>query len=96
MTHPAITVEAPDRRAPCRYLAIEGPIGAGKTSLAQRLVERWSMRPLFERVEKGEIEPSFVVTHRRNIEDAPQAYEIFETERDGCIDGCIKVVLKPS
>lgn len=49
MSHPAITVEAPDRRAPCRYLAIEGPIGAGKTSLAERLVERWSMRPLLER-----------------------------------------------
>lgn len=49
MTHPAVTVEAPDRRAPYRYLAIEGPIGAGKTSLAERLVERWSMRPLLER-----------------------------------------------
>jgi len=63
--------------------------------MGQTHVQKY-MRPLFERVEKGEIEPSFVVTHRRNIEDAPQAYEIFETERDGCIDGCIKVVLKPS
>lgn len=49
MTHPAITVEPPDRRAPYRYIAIEGPIGAGKTSLAERLAEQWSMHALLER-----------------------------------------------
>jgi threonine dehydrogenase-like Zn-dependent dehydrogenase len=59
--------------------------------MGQTHVQKY-MRPLFERVEKGEIDPSFVITHRLNIEDAPQAYEIFEKKRDGCI----KVVLKPS
>lgn len=48
---PPVTVTAPDLRAPHRYIAIEGPIGAGKTSLAQRLAERWSMRTLLERPE---------------------------------------------
>ena len=72
------------------------PIGAafakGLTlKMGQTHVQKY-MRPLFERVEKGEIDPSFVITHRLNIEDAPQAYEIFEKKRDGCI----KVVLKPS
>lgn len=49
MTSPALTVTAPARHAPYRYLAIEGPIGVGKTSLAQRLADRWSMRTLLER-----------------------------------------------
>jgi deoxyguanosine kinase len=51
MNIPPVTVVAPDLRAPHRYIAIEGPIGAGKTSLAQRLAERWPMRTLFERPE---------------------------------------------
>ncbi|HWX12760.1 MAG TPA: deoxynucleoside kinase, partial [Trinickia sp.] len=42
MTAPALTVTAPERHCPYRYLAIEGPIGVGKTSLAERLAERWS------------------------------------------------------
>ena len=44
-----LTVTAPQLRPPFRYIAIEGPIGVGKTSLARRLAERWSMHPLFER-----------------------------------------------
>ena len=51
MNAPPVTVTAPDLRAPHGYLAIEGPIGAGKTSLAQRLAERWPMRTLLERPE---------------------------------------------
>jgi threonine dehydrogenase-like Zn-dependent dehydrogenase len=49
------------------------------------------MRPLLERIERGEIDPSFVITHRLNIEDAPYGYEIFREKQDGCI----KVVLDP-
>lgn len=51
MNSSPVTVTAPDLRAPYRYIAIEGPIGVGKTSLAQRLAERWPMRPLLERPE---------------------------------------------
>lgn len=51
MNTPPVTVTAPDLRAPHRYIAIEGPIGAGKTSLAHRLAERWPMRTLLERPE---------------------------------------------
>ncbi|MGG1946253.1 deoxynucleoside kinase [Trinickia sp. NRRL B-1857] len=51
MNAPPVTVTAPDLRAPHRYIVVEGPIGAGKTSLAQRLAERWPMRLLLERPE---------------------------------------------
>jgi threonine dehydrogenase-like Zn-dependent dehydrogenase len=49
------------------------------------------MKPLMERIQRGEIDPSFVMTHRLPLEQAPHAYEIFKHKRDGCI----KVVLKP-
>jgi threonine dehydrogenase-like Zn-dependent dehydrogenase len=49
------------------------------------------MRPLLERIERGEIEPSFVITHRLPLDEAPQAYRMFRDRKDECI----KVVLKP-
>jgi threonine dehydrogenase-like Zn-dependent dehydrogenase len=49
------------------------------------------LRPLLERVERGEIDPSFLVTHRVPLEEAPAAYATFKQKKDGCI----KVVLKP-
>jgi len=53
-------------------------------------VQRY-MKPLLKRIENGEIDPSFVVTHRMSLEVAPEAYKMF-TEKQ---DGCIKIVLKP-
>ena len=49
------------------------------------------MAPLLDRVAKGEIDPSFVITHRLYLDDAPQAYRMFRDKRDDCI----KVVMKP-
>jgi len=46
---------------------------------------------LLERIEAGEIDPSFVVTHSRPLEDGPELYKTFREKEDGCI----KVVLKP-
>lgn len=46
---------------------------------------------LLERIQNGEIDPSFVITHRFRLEDAPYAYEIFRKKEERCI----KVVLKP-
>jgi threonine dehydrogenase-like Zn-dependent dehydrogenase len=48
------------------------------------------MKPLLERIERGEIDPSFVITHRLRLEDAPHGYEIFNHKQDNCE----KVVLK--
>jgi threonine dehydrogenase-like Zn-dependent dehydrogenase len=49
------------------------------------------MRPLLERIERGEIDPSFVITHRLKLDEAPQAYRTFRDKQDECI----KVVLQP-
>jgi threonine dehydrogenase-like Zn-dependent dehydrogenase len=49
------------------------------------------MRPLLQLIENGDIDPSFVITHRMPLEDAPHAYDIFANK----LDNCIKVVLKP-
>jgi len=49
------------------------------------------MRPLLERIQRGEIDPSFVITHRVPIDAVPDAYKAFKDK----VDGCIKVVIKP-
>jgi threonine dehydrogenase-like Zn-dependent dehydrogenase len=46
---------------------------------------------LMERIQKGEIDPSFPITHRGTLEDGPELYKTFRDKKDGCI----KVVLKP-
>jgi len=53
-------------------------------------VQRY-MRPLLERVQRGEIDPSFVVTHRLRLDEAPKGYDMFLHKEDECV----KVVLKP-
>lgn len=53
-------------------------------------VQRY-MRPLLERIERGEIDPRFVVTHELPLEQAPEGYKIFRDK----LDDCVKVVLKP-
>ena len=52
-------------------------------------VQRY-MRPLLERIERGDLDPSFVVTHRLPLSEAARGYEMFLNK----VDGCEKVVLK--
>jgi threonine dehydrogenase-like Zn-dependent dehydrogenase len=47
------------------------------------------MQPLLERIQNGEIDPTFVITHRMPLEDAPRGYDIFKNKEDDCV----KVVL---
>jgi threonine dehydrogenase-like Zn-dependent dehydrogenase len=56
----------------------------------QTHVNRWT-DDLLRRIEEGEIDPSFVITHRVALEDGPEMYKTFRDKQDGCI----KVVLKP-
>jgi threonine dehydrogenase-like Zn-dependent dehydrogenase len=53
-------------------------------------VQRY-MRPLLERIQRGEIDPSFVITHQMSLEAAPEGFKMFRDKEDECI----KVVLKP-
>jgi len=56
----------------------------------QTHVQRY-MRPLLKRIQNGEIDPSFVITHRLNLSDAAHGYEMFSKKQDECM----KVVMRP-
>jgi threonine dehydrogenase-like Zn-dependent dehydrogenase len=58
--------------------------------MAQTPVQRY-LPILMERIEKGKIDPSFVITHRASLDDGPNLYKTFRDKKDGCI----KVVLRP-
>jgi threonine dehydrogenase-like Zn-dependent dehydrogenase len=58
--------------------------------MAQTPVQRY-LRPLLERIENGDIDPTFVITHVAPLEKGPDLYKTFRDKEDGCI----KVVLKP-
>ena len=49
------------------------------------------LRPLMERIERGEIDPSFVITHHMTLDQAPDGFEMFSNKEDECL----KIVLKP-
>jgi threonine dehydrogenase-like Zn-dependent dehydrogenase len=57
---------------------------------AQCHVQRY-LRPLLDRIRAGDIDPSFVISHRMSLADAPQGYEMFKHKEDECL----KVVLTP-
>jgi threonine dehydrogenase-like Zn-dependent dehydrogenase len=58
--------------------------------MGQTHVHRY-LKPLLERVQQGDIDPSYIITHRVPLSDAPKAYEVFDKKEDDCM----KVVLKP-
>ena len=71
------------------------PLGAAMNKaltfrMGQTHVQKY-LRPLLQRIQKGEIDPSFVITHKLPLQDGPGAYKIFRDKQDECI----KVVLKP-
>lgn len=71
------------------------PLGAAMNKgltikLGQTHVQRYT-EPLLHKIQSGEIDPSFVITHRLPLEEAPSAYKMFRDKTDECI----KVVLHP-
>ena len=58
--------------------------------MSQTPVQKYQHQ-LMERIEKGEIDPSFLITHVGTLEDGPDLYKVFRDKQDGCV----KVVLKP-
>lgn len=59
--------------------------------MAQTPVQHY-LPKLMERIQKGEIDPSFVITHRATLEEGPELYKTFRAKKDGCI----KVVMRPN
>ena len=49
------------------------------------------MRPLLERIQRGEIDPSFVISHRMTLDEAARGYDMFNEKEDACT----KIVLTP-
>ena len=72
-------------RAPGWVEDAKNPHGSGPRVLDDVLL------PLYEKIEQGEIDPSFVITHRATLEEGPELYKTFRDKNDGCI----KVVMKP-
>lgn len=58
--------------------------------MGQTHVHRY-MKPLLERIERGELDPSFIISHRLSLEEGPGAYETFRRKEDHCT----KVVMRP-
>jgi threonine dehydrogenase-like Zn-dependent dehydrogenase len=58
--------------------------------MGQTHVNRWT-DDLLNRIAEGQIDPSFVITHRETLERGPDMYKTFRDKEDGCI----KVILKP-
>jgi threonine dehydrogenase-like Zn-dependent dehydrogenase len=58
--------------------------------MGQTHVRRWT-DDLTRRIEEGQIDPSFVITHTARLEEGPGMYRVFEQKQDSCV----KVVLKP-
>jgi threonine dehydrogenase-like Zn-dependent dehydrogenase len=82
---PGVYVGFPDK------LPMGAAMNKGLTfKMGQTHVQRYT-KPLLEKIQHGEIDPSFVITHRLPLKDAPAAYKTFRDKKDHCI----KVVLKP-
>ncbi|HEX6537170.1 MAG TPA: zinc-dependent alcohol dehydrogenase [Gemmatimonadaceae bacterium] len=66
--------------------------GKGITIRAGQCDVHRYMKPLLERIVRGEIDPTEIITHRLALDEAPHGYEIFRDKEDECV----KVVLKPA
>jgi threonine dehydrogenase-like Zn-dependent dehydrogenase len=65
--------------------------GKGLTlKMGQTHVHRYTQQ-LLDRIERGEIDPSFIITHRVSLNQAPEMYKTFRDKQDDCI----KVVMRP-
>jgi threonine dehydrogenase-like Zn-dependent dehydrogenase len=76
--------------------AVQVPMGVvvGKAltlKTGQTHVQKY-LEPLLQKIADGQIDPSFLITHRLSLEEGPEAYKTFRDKKDGCI----KVVMRPN
>jgi threonine dehydrogenase-like Zn-dependent dehydrogenase len=50
------------------------------------------MQPLMDLIQQGKLDPTFIITHRLSLDDAPRGYQLFDNK----LENCEKVVLKAS
>jgi len=85
------TISVPGVYAQTVTLPFGAAMNKGLTfKMGQTHVQRY-LEPLLEKIQGGEIDPSFIITHTVPLDDAPEMYETFRDKEDDCI----KVVLKP-
>ena len=75
--------------------AVTLPFGAAMNKgltfrMGQTHVQRY-LKPLLAKIEAGEVDPTYMITHTASLEEAPEMYKKFRDKEDGCV----KVVLKP-
>ena len=58
--------------------------------MGQTHVHRY-LQPLMDYIEQGAIDPTFIISHRFKLDEAPKGYQMFDYKKDDCI----KVVLTP-
>jgi threonine dehydrogenase-like Zn-dependent dehydrogenase len=89
---PGGTVSLPGVFATAVTVPMGAFVGKGLTmKTGQTHVQRY-LKPLLAKIEAGEIDPSFLITHRVTLEQGPDAYKTFRDKQDGCI----KVVMHPN
>ena len=85
------TISVPGVYATTVTLPFGAAMNKGLTfKMGQTHVQRY-LEPLLKKIQAGEIDPTYIITHTASLEDAPAMYEKFRDKKDGCI----KVVLKP-
>ena len=85
------TISVPGVYAATVTLPFGAAMNKGLTfKMGQTHVQRY-LKPLLAKIEAGEIDPTYMITHTASLEDAPEMYEKFRDKKDGCV----KVVLKP-
>ena len=67
------------------------PAGGEALLAVARSLADGELKPLLDRIQRGEIDPSFVITHREKLSAAPEMYKTFRDKADDCI----KVVMTP-
>ncbi|TWT54866.1 Glutathione-independent formaldehyde dehydrogenase [Rubripirellula amarantea] len=77
--------------APLSGVPMHAAMNKGLTMKMGQTHMQHYMKPLLEKVIAGEIDPSFIITHRGTLDDAPSLYETFDARSDDCV----KVVLTP-
>ena len=82
---PGVYVGFPDKIPMGAFMNKGLTMKSGQTHMQRYL------KPLLAKIEAGEIDPSYVITHRLKLSEAPGAYKTFRDKKDGCI----KVVLQP-